>query len=173
MMPTPLGLPYPLPADPVSAGAADIRALAEAVDALLDDRRRFYMVDGPAGQQLTAATYTVWPSTAVFSGIAVPSWATHALVTFVLNRAFVNAAGSDVLKVRPQVGANFGREHVCVAILAQYENVSFVVADEIALGALAGTTTYVQLAALHGGSVPYGVDSLTRVTLDLEFIRRA
>jgi hypothetical protein len=37
MMPTPLGLPYPLPADPVSAGAADIRALAEAVDALTHD----------------------------------------------------------------------------------------------------------------------------------------
>jgi hypothetical protein len=34
-MPTPLGLPYPLPADPVSAGAADIRALAEAVDSLV------------------------------------------------------------------------------------------------------------------------------------------
>lgn len=30
---TPLGLPYPLPTEPVSAGAAAIRSLAEAVDA--------------------------------------------------------------------------------------------------------------------------------------------
>jgi len=32
---TPHGLPYPLPTDPLSAGAADIRALAEALEAML------------------------------------------------------------------------------------------------------------------------------------------
>lgn len=40
---TPLGFPFPLPTDQVAAGAADIRALAEAVDAKITSLEAFVL----------------------------------------------------------------------------------------------------------------------------------
>jgi hypothetical protein len=45
-MPTALGLPYPAPTDHVSAGANDIRALAEAVDPLLSSELAYASFTG-------------------------------------------------------------------------------------------------------------------------------
>lgn len=168
---TPKGLPYPTPDDPVSSGAADIQALANAVDPFLATARRLYMAS-PAADDLTDPGYAFWPDAASFGGVAVPAWATHANVVYTVTRVYsITAAGG--LTARAQVGANVGRDHSICGGTPAYFTVTLALADEIAVASIAGTTTTVSLAAMHpSGAAQMRVDPLSHITLDLEFIKR-
>jgi hypothetical protein len=175
---TPKGFPYPTAADPVSSGAANIQALAQAIDSYLTGpaSRRMYMWQGPATAQDTAASYSFWPGVAQLT-IAIPAGMTHALIVWTITRIHCPApapgSGSN-LYVKHQIGASvISREHNPRGVNPVTDFTSAIVlADELALGSYAGTSQVFAITARHGGSYPYKVDSQTQITLDVQFVNK-
>jgi len=94
---TPRGFPYPLPTDPVSAGASDIKALAEALDAYFPALHgRLY----PAGAARTA------PGAVPFAaGLLYRVTFTPAIATVLYDRGpFFGSVGSGIQITIPAEG---------------------------------------------------------------------
>lgn len=167
---TPRGFPYPTPDDLVSGGANAIRDLANTIDLHLSQAtRRLYTAVQPS-TQATVSTYSFWPSAAGFGGIVVPAWATHAIVIYTVNRFYSAGGAGNGLYLRPQLGTAFGGDFQVIGTAPVNFTASATVGDQIAVGAMAGTVQSVNLSGRHDGSA-FTVDNLTRITLDLQFVR--
>ena len=103
-------------------------------------QRRIYTAT-QGSDQTTATTYSVWPNAAYFTPIVIPANATHAAFVFYVSRVYQNTGANGELWLRPQIGSTLGREFYMLGSPPVWQISALAVADEIALGALAGTSS--------------------------------